>query len=387
MSPAKHGTMPPITIAGAGIAGLTLGKSLAQKGIPTLLLERSTSAPKHNYGITLQPWAYRPLLPILNLDEPSFRKKVAVDASRHGTGLISSNKLCTGVTTSPGSFRVHRGRLESLLREGLDIRWQHEIQRIETSTHEHDQPLKIHFTDNPPLETTLLIGADGPHSQIRKSLAPNIELKVLTYVVYNGKRTLTIAEYDRIVGNEMRDTIMQSRLGDVVLEIAINDTTDEHVCLSYTYSRPVQSPDDTLYNPNRGVTDSTTIPAEFFAEIENLRDLMPAFAEIFDVEKVRKDRLLHWLMRTTLCTPNDGERLAERDVVLVGDAGHAMPILGGEGANVATIDGIELAEHLAANGVDVIKMFASGRFEVWKKGVEDSEQRIAEMHSTGRASL
>ena len=41
----------PIVIVGAGIAGLTLGRCLKQKGISTVLLERYTQSPRHTYGI------------------------------------------------------------------------------------------------------------------------------------------------------------------------------------------------------------------------------------------------------------------------------------------------------------------------------------------------
>ncbi|KAL8717184.1 MAG: hypothetical protein Q9225_005546, partial [Loekoesia sp. 1 TL-2023] len=59
----------PITIVGAGLAGLTLGRCLRQYGIATVVLERVSSSPTYNYGITLYPWAFRPLLNILQIDE------------------------------------------------------------------------------------------------------------------------------------------------------------------------------------------------------------------------------------------------------------------------------------------------------------------------------
>ena len=68
------------------------------------------------------------------------------------------------------------------------------------------------------------------------------------------------------------------------------------------------------------------------------------------MEKVRKDRLLHWLMRNTLGTPDDSPKLTNHGVLLMGDSVHAMPISGGEGANNAMKDGVDPAEHLAASG-------------------------------------
>ena len=378
----KH--MPPITIAGAGIAGLTLGKCLAHKGVPSLLLERYNSSPRYNYGITLHPWAYRPLLQVLQMDESTFRETLSIDTLHGGIGRITGDNMPTGLETSPGTFRCHRGRLERLLREDQNIRWEYNIQNVTTS----HQNVEIHIVDEKPVETRVLIGTDGVHSQVRKSLAPDIQLKVLPYVVFNGTRTMSLKEYQEILAPQMQgNVIIGSRYKDVVLQIAVNDFAGSIVFLGYTYSRPARYPKDPLHRPDRSIPGTTDIPEEFYIEVEGLEGIGQAFAEIFNVEKVRKDRILHWLMRSTLGSLEDSQKLTDRGVLLVGDAIHAMPILGGEGANAAMKDGFELAEHLAANGPDGIRTFSSARHDLWKEGVEGSELRLSEMHVPAKASL
>ena len=374
---------PPIAIAGAGLAGLTLGQCLRQKGIPSLLLERVSSTPRYNYSITLHPWAYQPLANALQIDESALRAKLSIDASRGGIDSISGRTLSSEMDTAASTFRCHRGKLEQMLREGLDIRWEYTIKDVETSS----QKVTIQVHNERPVESHVLIGSDGVHSQVRKSLVPNIQLKVLPYVVFNGKRRMALKDYQKALAPQMQGyNITESRQDDIVLQIAINQYTTTTVDVSYTYSRPAHQTDP-LHKPDRAVPGATDIPEEFYIELEELKELGPAFAEIFNPAKVRQDRVLHWLMRSTLGTEQDIQNLADRGVLLIGDAVHAMPILGGEGGNTAMKDGVDLAEHIAAHGPQGIKSFSSARYEDWKKKVEDSEQRLSEMHSPATASL
>ena len=376
-------SIPPITIAGAGLAGLTLGRCLTQKGIPSILLERVSSSPRYNYGITLHPWAYQPLLNVLQMDESSFRERLSVDATRGGMGSISGDALVTGVDTTPGTFRCHRGRLEQLLQEDQDIKWEHTIKDIETTP----RKVIVRIQNEQAIESDVLIGTDGVHSQVRKSLAPDIQLKVLPFVVFNGKRRMPLDSFQDTVAPQMQGlSIIQCRQEDVVLQIAMNQYTATDAGIDYTYSRPARQKDP-LHKPNRPIPGATDIPEEFYTELQELKDLGQAYKEIFDVTKVRQDRILHFLMRSTLGTEQEIKELTDRGVLLVGDAVHAMPLLGGEGGNNAMKDGVDLAEHIAAHGPQGIKTFSSARYDGWRKGVEESEQRLVEMHSPTKASL
>ena len=375
-------SMPPITIAGAGLAGLTLGRCLTQKGIPSILLERASSSPPYNYGITLHPWAYQPLLNMLRMDESSFRERLSIDATRGGVGCISGDALVTGVDTTPGTFRCHRGRLEQFLREYQNIRWGHSIKDVETTP----QKVIVRIQNGQVIESDVLIGTDGVHSQVRKLLAPDIELKVLPFVVFNGKRRMPLDSFQNIIAPQMQGfSIIQCRQEDVVFQIAVNQYAATYIDIDYTYSRPARQ-NDPLHKPDRSISGATDIPEEFYAELQQLKDLGQAYKEMFDVTKVRQDRVLHWLMRSTLGTEQEIKNLADRGVLLVGDAVHAMPMLGGEGGNNAMKDGVDLAEHIATHGPQGIKTFSSTRYDRWRKGVEESEQRLVEMHSPATLS-
>ena len=374
----------PVTIVGAGLAGLTLSRSLRQHGIAAVVLERVSLSSRPNYGITLHPWAFRPLLSTLQIDESVFRQKLSIDPAQGSLGEVPGSTFAPGIDTDHGTFRCHRGRLEELLREGQDIRWDHAVQDVKARS---GGVVEVYLKDRKPLETEVLIGADGVHSQVRKSLIPDVEPKVLPFVVFNGRRRLSIAEFEEKVAPAMRNrAIMQSRHEDTVLEISISDFTLKHVDLSYTYSRPARR-NDTLHRPDRLMSGATDIPEDFYIELLELKPLPKPFNAIFDPVKVRNDRVLHWLMRSTLGSPADMKSLTDHGVLLIGDAVHAMPILGGEGANTALKDGVDLAQHILCHGTHAtsLQAFTDAHHDSWKTGVEESEKRLAEMHDRTRS--
>ncbi|KAI0011926.1 FAD/NAD(P)-binding domain-containing protein [Xylariaceae sp. FL0662B] len=354
-------TQQPVRIIGAGIGGLTLGRCLLKHGVPAVLYERMPSTSRHEYGITLHASSYRPLLDILDLDEWTFRRRIAVDGSLGGSGNIEPKLLvCPGKVDS-ASFRAHREKFEKLLRQGLDVQWENALER--------------------KLESACVIGADGPHSNTRKSLSPNTPLNVLPYVAFNGKRRVERALFDSVYAPAMGDSnVIELRQGDVVLNVSVNEQQRGVVSMGWTYSRPAKGSADPLHKPNRPVSGATDIPEEFFEEIEALQGLEQPFKELFDAEKLRMERVLHWLMRTVLVSHQELCALAEGGVFFMGDSVHAEPILGGEGAGNAITDGIELAKCISTLGPSGIPAWYDSRYGGWETGVRKSEKAIGEMH-------
>ncbi|KAI9661723.1 MAG: hypothetical protein M1821_008961 [Bathelium mastoideum] len=310
------------------------------------------------------------------MNERTFCNEVAVNAQQGDRG----NKAFPLADT----FRCHRGRLEALLRARLFIKWGKRLKTIQFE--EQAREITASFDDERSLKTKCLVGCDGSHSMIRQGLCMATKLRVLPYVVFNGIRRISKFEYINNIRKYIQDNVLiETRRGNVRLEISVSDFADSHVDLSYIYSRPARqsgpsSEGDPLHAPDRSNAGATNIPEEFFEELAVLRDLEPPFNMIFDPHNVRKDRLLHWLMRSVRPDLNELEQLANRGVLLVGDAVHATPILGGEGANMAIKDGIELAEYMAAKGVDNLAGFAESRYESWTEAVKESERKLEEMH-------
>ncbi|KAI1325991.1 hypothetical protein F5Y16DRAFT_400862 [Xylariaceae sp. FL0255] len=193
-----------IHIIGAGIGGLTLGRCLLKYGIPTVLYEKVPGSSRHGYGITLHASSYRPLLDVLGLDE----------------------KILGGVSpwmVEPTSFRAHREKLEQLLRECLEVQWEHALEKVKHTASEN----VIGPGGGRQLQSAFVVGTDGPHSSTRKSPFSDTHFKVLPYVAFDGKRRISRARFDEVYAPAMGNSaIIETRVGDATLNVSVNDQQD-----------------------------------------------------------------------------------------------------------------------------------------------------------------
>ncbi|KAF2487600.1 hypothetical protein BDY17DRAFT_320128 [Neohortaea acidophila] len=367
---------PQVAIVGAGIAGLVLGRCLLKHGIRAVLYERDALKPRYGYSITLQPAAYRQILPVLDLDERGFRQRVSVDGTAGGESTHGSS-----------SFRATRLKLEELLREGLDIRWEHKLIEVDSAS----SPSGLAFENGSKATSQIIVGADGVHSQIRKTISPSTEFDILPYAVYNGKRRLSAATFQSKYASHFRESSVlthKSRTGNknTLLQISINELTQDKASLSYVFSRPAlsNSGEDPLFRPTRPISGAQEIPDQLFNEITQLDSLPPALTEIFKPEAMKEDRLLNWLMRTLFVPEANLNAAAEKGIVLLGEAAHAGPLLGSEGANEAIEDAVALAGVIAQS--KDLKEFYRETYAGWEKGVRDGRGRLDEMHRVAESS-
>lgn len=376
----------PICIIGAGLGGLTLGQSLLKRGIPAVIYDRSSSKSRHSYGITLHKSTYQPLSNALGLDPAAFRKEIAVDAGCGGSGNIDPSCLAhpSGSITRD-SFRANRQKLELLLRKDLDIRWEHQLDKVEYG---HDEEVKLCMSGGQEVTTNHVIASDGPHSRARMSVLPDIQPTVLPIVAFNGKRRVERAVFNELYSPLFNSgNIIETRKNGAILNISISDVQNDLVSISWIYSRAAKPQNDPLHRPTRPNAGAEEIPEHFYDEISRLKDLDQPFADVFDEKKLRSERILSWLMRTVDTSLEDLQATARKGVSFIGDAVHAEPILGGEGANAAMADGMELAEYITAQGVDSVSEWYQTKYPKWRDSVEQSKRAIAEMHAVDKAAL
>jgi 5-methylphenazine-1-carboxylate 1-monooxygenase len=166
-----------ILIAGAGIAGLAMGLTLHQLGLPFRVFERVSNLQPMGVGINLQPNAVRELF---DLGLEASLDRIGIRTRQYGfytkTGLpiwVEPRGLAAGYTWP--QFSVHRGQLQMMLlaelraRAGDVVEAGAAVAGFETS----DREATLILTDGRRVTGDVAIAADGIHSAIRRQMVPD----------------------------------------------------------------------------------------------------------------------------------------------------------------------------------------------------------------------
>lgn len=275
-------SIPPVHIVGAGLAGLTLARCLRRKGIQTIIYEKRPSPPQHSYGITLQVQIWSKLLGIVSInDGNAFCRHVAVDSEFGGSGLLLAGGGISGKTPyASSSVRAHRGRLEALLREDLEIQWNHQCESITRNENGHT----LEFKNEKPVSAELIVDTSGVHSQIRTSLSPASKLDVLPYVVLRGTRAIEKAKFEELYRPKFSNiTVLRQKTSDALLQLWFSDydKASDQVYINYVYSRSAKEGDDSLYKPDRTAEEASSFTDAICGEISGLDGLEGPFKDAF----------------------------------------------------------------------------------------------------------
>ena len=170
-----------VIIAGGGIAGLTMGLTLHQIGVPFHILE-SVSKPKPlGVGINLQPPAVRELFE-LGLEEQL--DAIGVQTKDYGFYTRTGVEIWTELRGRHAGYHwpqysVHRGQLQMLLLDALLERCGSPCVSFGSKVTQYfneDDGISVEYISDGTLlnlKGDMLIGADGIHSQVRAQMYPD----------------------------------------------------------------------------------------------------------------------------------------------------------------------------------------------------------------------
>lgn len=182
-----------ILIAGGGIGGLAAALALAQKGVPSLVLERSARFGEIGAGIQLGPNAFH-CFDRLGVGPAARGMAVYVDSLRlmdaMADGEICHIDLGERFRTRFGNpyAVVHRGDLHGVLLKGfrehglIELRSSAEVKGYD----QDDKGVAAKLADGELVRGRALIGADGLWSHVRRQVVGDIPPRVSGHTTYRS---------------------------------------------------------------------------------------------------------------------------------------------------------------------------------------------------------
>ncbi len=332
-----------VLIPGAGIAGLTLGLTLHQIGVPFRIYERTAELTPLGVGINLQPNAVRELF---DLGLEPMLQQIGVRTREYGFYSKSGREIWVEPRGTWAGYRwpqysIHRGQLQMALLEALleragrdSVVTGHRAVGFENI----DDRAVLHLESDAgskSVDGELIVAADGIHSAIRKQMYPDEGEPI-----WNGAvlwRGTTNAKPFRSGASMALAGHDSQRI--VVYPISVPDPDSGLALINWIAELRV--------DPAQGWRK------EDWNRTADLKDFLPAFEnwtfdwldvpaliesanEVFEYPMVDRDPVDRW---------------TDKRVTLMGDAAHPTYPVGSNGASQAIVDARIIGANILAHGV------------------------------------
>ncbi len=344
---AGKGRPDPIIVIGGGIGGLATALTLHRRGLDCRVYEQSPKIRELGVGINTLPHAIGKLaeLGLLDaLDAAGVRTYELIYMNRFGHQIWRELRGIDAGHAAP-QVSIHRGALQGVLRDAVVERLgAHAIctDRRLVSLDQDGEAVTARFTDQSgaSIESrrgAALIGADGIHSTVRQTLAPEEGPPR-----WNGTMLWRgVVQWPSFLTG--RSMIIAGGMAAKVVVYPIAAGTGASRLTNWAVMARV------------GQAGTPPPRREDWSRPGRLTELMP-HVERFAIEQVDAKALirstpLFW--EYPVCDREPLAHWSRGRVTLLGDAAHAMYPVGSNGASQAILDACVLADALAdSSGVD-----------------------------------
>lgn len=340
-----------VLIAGGGIAGLALGLTLHEIGVPFRIFESRQVVRPLGVGINIQPNASRELIAMglePDLDAIGVRTREYGFYSKHGLEIWVEPRGAAAGYDWP-QYSIHRGHLQMLLfralvqRAGMDAIVCGARAQSATPT---ANGVRLHTTEG-AFEGDLLIACDGIHSAIRAEMHPDEGAPIWNGAVlwraiskapaFRGGASMALIGHgtQRIVAYPLSEPDPETGLCDMNwIAEKVFDTTGGWSKDDWT--KPV--------DPSVFAGDFADWAYDWF----EAPALIAGASEVLEYPMVDRDPLGRW---------------THGRVTLMGDAAHATYPVGSNGASQAILDARHLGAAFLENGVttDALEAYEAAR--------------------------
>jgi 2-polyprenyl-6-methoxyphenol hydroxylase-like FAD-dependent oxidoreductase len=339
--------MLDVIVVGGGIGGLSLALSLHQAGIKVRVYEAVSNPAPLGVGINLQPTAVRELTELGLGDELA-----GVGIAVQRLGLF--NKFGQLVSEEPRGllagyrwpqYAIHRGRLQQLLLHAVRTRigdenvrtgfrfLGFEQDRDQVTATFHDIASEADIT----CSARILIGADGIHSTVRRTLYPNEGEPCF------ARQVLWRASVDAEPFLDGRTQIIAGHLHQRIIVYPMARTPSNKLLTNWICQMTVPETSFPREDWSRRVSKEKLL-ASFGAwrfPWLDLPELIEQTSEIYEFPLMDRDPIPSWTFRR---------------VTLLGDAAHPMQPIGAQAGSQAVIDGRMLTAALASTSDPVLAL-------------------------------